>query len=72
MAYNIENVIKKIVEKNFPSMGDPISYVKPSHYSELNLVAADNPGTDIQAVGDGRKYFLVGFSNWEGDDIVAE
>jgi hypothetical protein len=71
MAYNIENVIKRIVEKNFPSVGDAISY-KVNRFSEVNTPAADSLNVDIQQVGDGRQYFMVGFSSWEGDHIVSE
>ncbi len=70
--YNIEQIVKRIVERSFPSVGSPIAYAKPSHYIEINNPSVDSLDVDIEKSRDGRFYFVSGFSEWEGDQIVAE
>jgi hypothetical protein len=73
MAYNsVEDIVKKIVEKSFPAVGETLAYVRPNHYIEVNSPSADRADVDISRTGDGRKFFMVGFSDWEGGDIVAD
>jgi len=68
---NIEEIIKRTVERSFPSLGDHIVLI-PSRFSEVSVAIADSSYSDNQSVGDGRKYFIAGFSKWGAEDIVAE
>ena len=70
MAIDIEKVIKDIVDKNYPS--DPFIF-RISDYSHSPGESHDDE-QNFEEVGDGtgREYFMWGYSEWGGDDIVAE
>jgi len=71
---DLDNVIKKTIERQFPTMGDGLIFGRPFSYAQVQTPAGDRGDVDQSRVNDGgdRQYFRLGISDWAGDDIVAE
>jgi len=70
MAIDIEKIVRNIVDKNYPS--NPILLGQTNFVQipvEINDLNSDITELDD---GSGREYFLWGYSQWSGDDVISE
>jgi hypothetical protein len=71
---DIGEIIRRTVQREFPGVSDPFQFTLPTQYSQLNANAGESNDNDSGAVNDGsgRRFFVIGASEWGGDNLIAE